>query len=455
MKDDIVAIATPLGFSAVGVIRLSGPNVINIVKRVFVPKKNKDLEKVSSHTLHYGNIVYKNEIIDEVLVAVYKAPKSYTGENMVEIFAHGSPIILEEILKILVEEGARIAERGEFTKRAFLNGKIDLLQAESINEIIRAESKIALKRALSKLKGEVSKNLRELKSKVEHLRIYLEASIDFPEDVEEKEKEDWIRNIEEIKKEVSDLLEKAEKGDWIKERYRVILVGRPNVGKSSLFNALMREDRAIVTPIPGTTRDYIEGELYLSSGHLVKIYDTAGLGIPKDILDKMGMEKTEKILEKSNLILFVVDGSSEVSEEEINLFEKIRNYQNKEIILVINKVDLPQKIELSVFSEDVEKIFVSAKERIGIGDLEKAIERHITSQEVEDGIFLNVYHREKLKEIYQLCEEGIMVLINLPQSLDILGDILYDMDKAFGEILGEEVSLDVADKIFENFCVGK
>lgn len=299
------------------------------------------------------------------------------------------------------------------------------------------------------------KSLRELKFKVEHLRIYLEASIDFPEDVEEREREDWLRRLEEIRREVSYLLEKAEKGDWIKEGYRIILVGRPNVGKSSLFNALMKEDRAIVTPIPGTTRDYIEGELYLSSGHLVKIYDTAGLGIPKDILDKMGMEKTKKILEKSNLILFVVDGSSEVSEEEINLFEKIRNYQNKEIILVINKVDLPQKIELSVFSEDVEKIFVSAKEGIGIGDLEKAIERHIASQEVENGIFLNVYHREKLKEIYQLCEEGISVLINLPQSLDILGDILYDMEKAFGEILGEEVSLDIADKIFANFCVGK
>ncbi|MGB9811769.1 MAG: tRNA uridine-5-carboxymethylaminomethyl(34) synthesis GTPase MnmE, partial [Dictyoglomus turgidum] len=380
---------------------------------------------------------------------------SYTGENMVEIFTHGSPIILEEILKILVEEGARIAERGEFTKRAFLNGKIDLLQAESINEIIRAESKTALKRALLKLKGEVSKSLRELKSKVEHLRIYLEASIDFPEDVEEREREDWLRRLEEIKREVSYLLEKAERGDWIKGGYRVILVGRPNVGKSSLFNALMKEDRAIVTPIPGTTRDYIEGELYLSSGHLVKIYDTAGLGIPKDILDKMGMEKTEKILEKSNLILFVVDGSGEISEEEINLFEKIRSYQNKEIILVINKVDLPQKIELSVFSEDIEKIFVSAKEGIGIEDLEKAIERHISSQELEDGIFLNVYHREKLKEIYQFCEEGISVLINLPQSLDILGDILYDMEKAFGEILGEEVSLDIADKIFANFCVGK
>jgi len=374
---------------------------------------------------------------------------------MVEIFTHGSPIILEEILKILVEEGARIAERGEFTKRAFLNGKIDLLQAESINEIIRAESKTALKRALSKLKGEVSKSLRELKSKVEHLRIYLEASMDFPEDVEEREREDWLRRLEEIKREVSYLLEKAERGDWIKGGYRVILVGRPNVGKSSLFNALMKEDRAIVTPIPGTTRDYIEGELYLSSGHLVKIYDTAGLGIPKDILDKMGMEKTEKILEKSNLILFVVDGSGEISEEEINLFEKIRSYQNKEIILVINKVDLPQKVELSVFSEDIEKIFVSAKEGIGIEDLEKAIERHISSQELEDGIFLNVYHREKLKEIYQFCEEGISVLINLPQSLDILGDILYDMEKAFGEILGEEVSLDIADKIFANFCVGK
>ncbi|MFN3699841.1 MAG: tRNA uridine-5-carboxymethylaminomethyl(34) synthesis GTPase MnmE, partial [Dictyoglomus sp.] len=358
-------------------------------------KKEKDIEKASTHTLHYGNIVYNGEIIDEVLIAIYRAPQSYTGEDMVEIFTHGSPLILEEVLKILVEEGARIAERGEFTKRAFLNGKIDLLQAESINEIIRAESKIALKTALSKLKGEISDSLKALKSKAEYLRIYLEASIDFPEDVEEREKEEWLKSLEDIKNEVEDLLKKAERGDWVKEGYKVILVGRPNVGKSSLFNALIKEDRAIVTPIPGTTRDYIEGELYLS-GHLVKIYDTAGLGIPKDILDKLGMEKTEKILESSNLILFVIDGSMELTKEEVELYKKINNYRNKRIIVVVNKIDLPLKVDLSPF--EVDKVFISAKNGTGIQDLEKIIENYISSQDFGEAIFLNIYHRQELEK---------------------------------------------------------
>lgn len=455
MNDDIVAIATPLGYSAIGVIRLSGPNAIKIAKRIFVPsKKNKDLEKVSTHTLHYGTVVYNGELIDEVLLAIYKAPHSYTGENMVEIFTHGSPLILEEVLKILIREGARIAERGEFTKRAFLNGKIDLLQAESINEIIRAESKVSLKTALSKLRGEISNSIKDLKSKIEYLRAYLEASIDFPEDVEEREWKEWLKDLNEIKKSIEEMLKKAEKGEWIKEGYRVILVGRPNVGKSSLFNALMKEDRAIVTPIPGTTRDYIEGELYLS-GFLIKIYDTAGLGIPKDILDKLGMERTEKILESSNLILFVIDGSKILTEEEINLYEKIKNYKNKRIIIVINKIDLPIKVDLSVFSNEVEKVFVSAKSGEGISELERVLEKHITSRELEDVVFLNIYHRQELEKALTLCEEALKILKNTPHSLDVLASIFYDIEKALGNILGEEVSLDITDRIFSNFCIGK
>lgn len=455
MNDDIVAIATPLGYSAIGVIRLSGPNAIKIAKRIFVPsKKNKDLEKVSTHTLHYGTVVYNGELIDEVLLAIYKAPHSYTGENMVEIFTHGSPLILEEVLKILIREGARIAERGEFTKRAFLNGKIDLLQAESINEIIRAESKASLKTALSKLRGEISNSIKDLKSKIEYLRAYLEASIDFPEDVEEREWKEWLKDLNEIKKNIEEMLKKAEKGEWIKEGYRVILVGRPNVGKSSLFNALMKEDRAIVTPIPGTTRDYIEGELYLS-GFLIKIYDTAGLGIPKDILDKLGMERTEKILESSNLILFVIDGSEVLTEEEINLYEKIKNYKNKRIIIVINKIDLPIKVDLSVFSNEVEKVFVSAKSGEGISELERVLEKHITSRELEDVVFLNIYHRQELEKALTLCEEALKILKNTQHSLDVLASIFYDIEKALGNILGEEVSLDITDRIFSNFCIGK
>ena len=403
--------------------------------------------------MHYGKIYYNDEFIDEVLLAVYKGPNSYTGEDMVEIFTHGSPIILEEVLKIIINEGARIAEKGEFTKRAFLNGKIDLLQAESINEIIRAESKASLKIALSKLEGDTSKRIRELKDKVEFLRIELEASIDFPEDVEEKEKSEWIRILEEIKKEVEELLLKGEKGDLIKEGYKVILVGRPNVGKSSLFNALMREDRAIVTPIPGTTRDYIEGEIYLS-GYLIKIYDTAGLSIPRDILDKLGMEKTKKILEKSNIILFVLDGSLEITEEEKKLFQEIMSYENKKVLLVINKIDLPLKIDLSFFPENIERVYVSAKNNIGIDKLEEKLKDYIITEESIDGLFLNIYHKEELKKINNLIDESIKVLKDF-KALDILGSFLYDIERSFGNMLGEEVSLDIVDKIFESFCVGK
>jgi len=453
MKDTITAIATPLGYSAIGIIRISGPQAIRIAKKIFSPIRKKDLEKVPSHTLHYGKIYYNDEFIDEVLLAVYKGPNSYTGEDMVEIFTHGSPIILEEVLKIIINEGARIAEKGEFTKRAFLNGKIDLLQAESINEIIRAESKASLKIALSKLEGDTSRRIRELKDKVEFLRIELEASIDFPEDVEEKEKSEWIRILEEIKKEVEELLLKGEKGDLIKEGYKVILVGRPNVGKSSLFNALMREDRAIVTPIPGTTRDYIEGEIYLS-GYLIKIYDTAGLSIPRDILDKLGMEKTKKILEKSNIILFVLDGCLEITEEEKKLFQEIMSYENKKVLLVINKIDLPLKIDLSFFPENIERVYVSAKNNIGIDKLEEKLKDYIITEESIDGLFLNIYHKEELKKINNLIDESIKVLKDF-KALDILGSFLYDIERSFGNMLGEEVSLDIVDKIFENFCVGK
>jgi len=456
MKNDtIAAIATSLGHSAIGIIRLSGPEAIFITKRIFIPlNKKMDIEKVSSHTLHYGKIIYNGEIIDEVVIGIYKEPHSYTGEDIVEIYTHGSPVVLEEILRILVKEGARLAERGEFTKRAFLNGKIDLLQAESINEIIRAESKTYLKSALSKLQGDLSKEIRSIKDKIENLRIYLEASIDFPEDVEEREKEDWIKILKDTKEEVENLLERAKRGEWTKEGYKIILVGRINVGKSSLFNAIMKEDRAIVAPIPGTTRDYIEGEIYLA-GYLVRVYDTAGLGIPQDILEKMGMKKTREVLEKSNLIIFVLDGSEELKEEEKILFNEIKNLENKSIILVINKMDLPLKIDLSFFPEEIERVFVSAKNKEGIEKLEEAIERHLTSEELYDIIFLNIYHQEELQKIKNYLEEGIKVLKELPSSLDILGSILYDIEKSLGNILGEEVSLDIVDKIFANFCVGK
>jgi tRNA modification GTPase len=367
-SDDIVAISTPIGHSGIGVIRLSGPNVISITKKIFQPyKKGKDISKVPSHTLHYGKIVDGEKVIDEVMIAILKAPNTYTREDMVEIYCHGGPIPLQEILNLLIKNGARLAERGEFTKRAFLNGRIDLLQAESVLEIIYARSSKSLEVAIRKLEGESSNILKNLKNKTEKLRIYLEAVLDFPEDVSDMEKEEWMNSIKELTEETKTLLEKAERGEWLKGGYRVVLVGRPNVGKSSLFNALMREERVIVTPIPGTTRDYIEGELFLS-GYLIRLFDTAGLREPKDEVEAIGIMKTEEIIRKANLILFLIDNSEGLKEEDLDLFERISK-ENINIVIVINKIDLNKKIrdeELERYFSEIPKVYISAHTKEGL-----------------------------------------------------------------------------------------
>ncbi|MGB9856884.1 MAG: tRNA uridine-5-carboxymethylaminomethyl(34) synthesis GTPase MnmE [Dictyoglomaceae bacterium] len=456
LKDDIVAISTPLGHSGIGVIRLSGPNVISLIKEVFVPHKKKDITKVPSHTLHYGKIVDGERVIDEVMIAILRAPHTYTKEDMVEIYAHGGPIPLQEILNLLIKKGARLAERGEFTKRAFLNGRVDLLQAEGVLEIIQARSSRSLEIAIKKLEGESSKILRKIKNKIENLRIYLEASLDFPEDVSELEKEGWINSLEELIKETKELIEKAERGDWLKGGYKVVLAGKPNVGKSSLFNALMREERVIVTPIPGTTRDYIEGELYLS-GYLIRLFDTAGLREPRDEVEAIGIKKTQEVIKKANLILFLIDISEPLKDEDLELFRKIFE-ENIKIIIVLNKIDLERKIEedeLEKYFPKIPKVYISAYTKEGLDILEKIILDHIQEEESLDVLFFNTYHQEELKKAYDILTQSLEIIKNPYGGMDILAESLFDVEKIFGNILGEDVSIDIVDKIFENFCIGK
>jgi len=456
-SDDIVAISTPIGHSGIGVIRLSGPNVISITKKIFQPyKKGKDISKVPSHTLHYGKIVDGEKVIDEVMIAILKAPNTYTREDMVEIYCHGGPIPLQEILNLLIKNGARLAERGEFTKRAFLNGRIDLLQAESVLEIIYARSSKSLEVAIRKLEGESSNILKNLKNKTEKLRIYLEAVLDFPEDVSDMEKEEWMNSIKELTEETKTLLEKAERGEWLKGGYRVVLVGRPNVGKSSLFNALMREERVIVTPIPGTTRDYIEGELFLS-GYLIRLFDTAGLREPKDEVEAIGIMKTEEIIRKANLILFLIDNSEGLKEEDLDLFERISK-ENINIVIVINKIDLNKKIrdeELERYFSEIPKVYISAHTKEGLENLEKIILSHIEKEESPDILFLNIYHQQQLKKVYEILNQSLEILKSPLWGMDVLAENLSEVERIFGSILGEEISYDIVDKIFENFCVGK
>jgi tRNA modification GTPase len=456
-SDDIVAISTPIGHSGIGVIRLSGPNVISITKKIFQPyKKGKDISKVPSHTLHYGKIVDGEKVIDEVMIAILKAPNTYTREDMVEIYCHGGPIPLQEILNLLIKNGARLAERGEFTKRAFLNGRIDLLQAESVLEIIYARSSKSLEVAIRKLEGESSNILKNLKNKTEKLRIYLEAVLDFPEDVSDMEKEEWMNSIKELTEETKTLLEKAERGEWLKGGYRVVLVGRPNVGKSSLFNALMREERVIVTPIPGTTRDYIEGELFLS-GYLIRLFDTAGLREPKDEVEAIGIMKTEEIIRKANLILFLIDNSEGLKEEDLDLFERISK-ENINIVIVINKIDLNKKIrdeELERYFSEIPKVYISTHTKEGLENLEKIILSYIEKEESPDILFLNIYHQQQLKKVYEILNQSLEILKSPLWGMDVLAENLSEVERIFGSILGEEISYDIVDKIFENFCVGK
>ncbi|MEN2983609.1 MAG: tRNA uridine-5-carboxymethylaminomethyl(34) synthesis GTPase MnmE [Dictyoglomaceae bacterium] len=457
LSDDIVAISTPLGHSGIGVIRLSGPNVISIVKDIFIPfKKEKDISKVPSHTLHYGKISDGKRIIDEVMVAILKAPNTYTREDMVEIYAHGGPIPLQEILNLILNKGARLAERGEFTKRAFLNGRIDLLQAEGILDVIYARSSKSLDIAIRKLEGESSEILKEIKKEVERLRIYLEAVLDFPEDVSDLERKEWINSLKNLSEKVKNLIERAERGEWLKGGYRVVLVGRPNVGKSSLFNALMREERVIVTPIPGTTRDYIEGELILS-GYLIRLFDTAGIREPKDEIEAIGIKKTQEIIKKANLILFLIDISEPLKREDEELFKEVYR-EDAKIILVLNKIDLEIKIkerELEEKFPNVPKIYISTLTRERLDLLEEIIVNHIKEEESLDVLFFNTYHLQELRKSYDLLTQSLDILEKPLWGMDVLAENLFEIEKIFGNILGEEVSIDIVDKIFENFCVGK
>ncbi len=457
LSDDIVAISTPFGHSGIGVIRLSGPNVISIVKDIFIPhKKGKDISKVPSHTLHYGKISNGERDIDEVMVAILRGPNTYTREDMVEIYAHGGPIPLQEILNLLLSKGARLAERGEFTKRAFLNGRIDLLQAEGVLDIIYATSSKSLEIAVKKLEGESSKILKEIKTETERLRIYLEASLDFPEDVIDLERKEWIDSIENLLGQIKNLIEKAERGEWLKGGYKIVFTGKPNVGKSSLFNALMREDRAIVTPIPGTTRDYIEGELILS-GFLIRLFDTAGIREPRDEIEAIGVKKTQEIIKKANLILFLVDISAPLEEEDEELFKEIYR-EGANIILVLNKVDLGKKItekELEEKFPSIPKIYLSTLTKKGLNLLEEMILNYIKEDESLDILFLNNYHLQELKKSYDFLNQSLEILKSPYWGMDVLAENLFEVEKTFGNIVGEEVSIDIVDKIFENFCVGK
>jgi len=450
--DTIVALASGQGLAAISLIRLSGEEAIAITNKVF---KGKNLLEQASHTIHFGTIRDGAKIIDEVLVAVFKAPHSFTTENAVEISCHGSPVIVRELIKVLLKNGARLAEPGEFTKRAFLNGKIDLVQAEAVGDLIHAETDTARQVALQQMRGGYSKDLAALREELIHFASLVELELDFGEEDVEFAKRDDLRNlVVKIQHYIAPLIASFDQGNVIKNGIPTVIAGKPNSGKSTLLNALLNEERAIVSDIPGTTRDFIEDEIVLG-GIAFRFVDTAGLRDTTDIVESMGIERTLERMKKASLILYLYDLAN-TSVEEIEAQEALlTGLSGATIIRVGNKVD-KAKSELLAFVKSKQFVLISAAQQQSLDVLKEKILEKVSRREVKQGdaIITSLRHYQQLTQTHEALErvlEGLMT--------ELSGDLIaMDIRQALhylGELTGAITTDDLLDNIFSKFCIGK
>ena len=451
MNDTIVAISTALGVGAISIVRLSGNEAIEIVNNCF---KGKDLTKVESHTINYGHIIDNDEVIDEVLVSIMKSPKTYTTEDVVEINCHGGIISTKRILETMLTHGARLAEPGEFTKRAFLNGRIDLVKSEAVMDIIDSKSEEANKLALSQLTGTTSNMIKKFRDKLKQLLASIEVNIDYPEyyDIEVVTKEKIEKELKVMKEDLKKVIKESKNSTLIKEGIKTVIIGRPNVGKSSILNKLLEQEKAIVTDIAGTTRDIVEGEIYLD-GILLNIIDTAGIRSTEDLVEKLGVEKSLSMIDAADLVIVVLNNNESLTKEDEEILEKTND---KERIIVINKNDLEKKINID--SKELKNIvYTNTNTTEGIKALkEKIIELfQLENIKSKDYTYLtNARQISLAKKAYQSlhdAEEGLkndlpidMIEIDLKETFDLLR-----------EIIGETSSEEILDHLFANFCVGK
>ncbi len=458
----IAAISTPIGQGGIGIIRISGKNSIEIINKIFKSKRKQ--EDFKSYTMRYGHIYDDEELLDEVLVSYFKSPNSYTGEDVCEINCHGGNLVVRRILDVVLKNGAKLAEPGEFTKRAFLNGKLDLSQAEAVMDVINSKSLKENKISMQQLEGYLGRKIADIKGKIIDILVDIEANIDYPEyDIEEVQRtkintvlEDAISNL--------DVLEKSfDEGKILKEGINTVIVGRPNVGKSSLLNALLKEDRAIVTSIAGTTRDTIE-ETVTIKGIPLKIVDTAGIRETEDIVEGIGVEKSKKALEIADLVLFLLDATEEITNEDTELLKLIKD---KNYIILINKVDIGTKIkkeqilELIKDSDKAEKneniIEISAQKEIGLNKLEDLIEKMFNLSRIDvnnEIVITNARHKKAINEAKEEIK-NVLYSNNIGIPIDMLSIDLQNALQHLGEITGETVSEDVINEIFKKFCLGK
>ena len=445
--ENIAAIATAFGTAGISVIRISGETAILEFNKIF---KGKDLTKVKSHTVHYGHVLNEDQsILDEVMVTVMKAPRSFTAENTVEVSTHGGILITQKVLDRILDMDIRLAEPGEFSERAYLNGRIDLVEAESIMDLIHAKSEKALKIANLGVQKETSRLIRNLRSKLLTIIAQIEVNIDYPEydDAIIMSKEIIKPKTEALIIEINDLLRESEKNQLIRDGVKTAIVGKPNVGKSSLLNALLNEEKAIVTDIEGTTRDTIEAYINVS-GVTLKLIDTAGIRETEDVVEKIGVNRSKKAISEAELVLLVLDQSKAISKEDKDLLDLTKD---KKRLIIANKSDLPKALQL----EEVLPISTLTKE--GLKDLEKAILKLLSLEDIDSRDFnylSNVRHIQKVKEA-RTSLQNVLTSIDLDMPVDVYAIDLTQAWKSLGEILGEYYQDDLLNELFSKFCLGK
>ena len=457
--DTIAAIATGITNSGIGIIRISGPDSVFIADKIFRPgKKNIKLENVESHTIHYGFIFDRENVIDEVMVSVMRGPRSFTAEDTVEINCHGGILIMNRILELVVRNGARMAEPGEFTKRAFLNGRIDLSEAEAVMDVISSKNDLALKSSVLQLRGFVSDKIKKLREESIYEIACMESALDDPEHISlEGDPEKLGIKVDHLLKDVDKLISSSDNGKIIKEGINTVIVGKPNAGKSSLLNLMVGEDKAIVTDVAGTTRDILEENISLH-GISLNIVDTAGIRSTDDIVEKIGVDKAKKIASEADLIIYVVDSSVDFDENDFEIIDMI---QNKKCIVLLNKSDLKQKITEKDLQDKLNRdtiiIKTSTKENTGIDEFEDTVKKMFFKGDInlnDELIITNMRHKEKLIDAYESLKQ-------VKKSLeDRMPEDFYSIDlmsaySSLGAIIGEEVEDDLVNEIFSKFCMGK
>ncbi len=459
ISDTIAAIATPVGNSGIGIIRISGDGALNIADEIIRSRSGKSLDLFSSqsHRIHYGYVTDGKRIIDEILVSVFRKPRTYTSEDTVEINCHGGMFVLNEVLSLVIAHGARLAREGEFTERAFLNGRIDLTQAEAIMDLISSENEFSRNNSLSQIKGSEKEKISELRDRIIHEAAFIESALDDPEhyDIDDDYKDRLLTIIDNISEEIRSLLNDADRISFLKNGVKTVIIGRPNVGKSSLMNMFAGYEKAIVTSVPGTTRDIVEEKISIE-GLILNLTDTAGIHDTADEVESIGIQRAKDSIKEADLILFMIDSSDDLNIEDRYILKEI---QDKKSIVILNKTDLSCRTNKDLISDmtDSPVVEVSVKDKTGIQDLKNIIKEMFYKNEIEDGkkIYItNKRHIELLKNVLTSLEETV-TSIRSGMTEDTYTIDLMDAYINLGYIIGEEISDDLADRIFSEFCMGK